>query len=122
MRSWAIRILVVLGILVGLWHLRLALEAIFIFRSAEPIASWLAVILGPGLTLLGVLFAAAKPKMGGAVLVVTATTAFAIFIGAAGAPDAVPRFFQMFALPSLLLGAAFLALGWFRGPVAPNAP
>jgi hypothetical protein len=111
MRGWTVRVLIVLGVLVGLWHLRLALEAIFVFRNDEPIASWLAVVLGPGLTLLGVLLAVPKPKLGGAMLIVAGTLAFAIFFEAAGAPDAVAGFFQMFTLPSILLGTVFLVLG-----------
>jgi hypothetical protein len=35
----------------GLWHWYLAASAIFVFREGEPIASWIAILIGPALTL-----------------------------------------------------------------------
>jgi len=122
MRTWVFRFVIVVGVLVGLWHMKLALTAVFVFRIEEPLASWFAVVLGPGFTLLGVLIASVIPRWGGAMLIAAAAIAFAIFAGARDPLDAAPRFLQMFTLPSILLGVAFFALGHYRSRSAPYAP
>ena len=122
MHTWAFRFLIAFGVLVGLWHMKLALEAVFVFRNEEPLASWFTVVLGPGFPLLGVLIASVIPRWGGAMLIAGEAIAFAIFAGARDALDAAPRFLQMFTLPSILLGVACFALCPYRSRPAPYAP
>ena len=122
MRTWALRLLIVPCILVGLWDTRLALPAVFVFRNEEPLASWLAIALGPGLTLLASSSQSQSPNGVASCSIFAATIAFAIFTIAGGDPDAVAEYFQMFTLPSILLGAGFLILNQHRATPTPHAP
>lgn len=46
MRAAAAIALSVLAVALGLWHMRLALDAILVFRAGEPWTSWIAVLCG----------------------------------------------------------------------------
>lgn len=71
---------VVAGIAVlGVWHFNLALQAIFVFRTGEPVASWIAVLAGPASTLPAALFALLSRRGGGSWLAIGAVVSFCAF-------------------------------------------
>jgi hypothetical protein len=53
------------GLALGLWHHWLAVRAIFVFRGAEPLASWMAVLAGPASTLPAAIVALFRRTFGG---------------------------------------------------------
>ena len=52
-----------IALLLGLWHLNLAMQAIFVFRNNEPLTSWAAILIGPGSTLIAALIAIFTKKV-----------------------------------------------------------
>jgi hypothetical protein len=110
-RRAAVQVVLVVGALVGLWHLWLAAEAIFVFRNGEPWWSWAAVLFGPGLTLVAVVIAMFRLGVGGIVLLVGGGLSLgALTAGDAPQYSAVVPFLIRIALPMAVLGGALLAL------------
>ena len=102
--------------LLGLWHLTLAIPAIFVFRNGEPIASWAAVLLGPGSTLLGALVALRWRRLGGYWLVASGLFSFIIF--ASLVPDASANlrpYLERISGPMVVLGIAIVLLAGGSG-------
>jgi hypothetical protein len=57
-------VIIILSIIVGIWHLRLGMKALFVFRQDEPITSWITIFSGPLSTLPAVIFALFRNKLG----------------------------------------------------------
>lgn len=73
-------ILLLIGIIVGIFHLKQGIKAMFVFRTNEPITMWVSVIAGPLSTLPAVLLSFFLPKIGGVWLVCGAALSFAAFL------------------------------------------
>ena len=107
----AIVLALVAGAVVGIWHLQLASASIFVFREGEPATSWLAVMLGPGFTLVGTVIAAWNRPIGGLLLIVAAAIAsIALGIGDGPAYGNVLPFLIRVTVPMVAVGATCLGL------------
>lgn len=62
-------ILLSVGIIIGFFHLKQGLKAMFVFRTNEPISMWISIIAGPLSTLPAVLLSFFLPKIGGVWLI-----------------------------------------------------
>ena len=103
------------ALVVGVWHLDLALRAIFVFRNNEPITSWAAVLLGPGSSLIAALLAIFAKKLGGYWLVVGGCLSLVVFIvGERGISENLVPFLLMIFVPMLLVGTAIIASSGVR--------
>src|ERR1700693_4466115 len=72
----------------GVGHLNLALQAIFVFRSGEPLTSWIAVLVGPASTLPAAVLALLSTRLGGYWLIGGAALSFLVFaIGERGVTE-----------------------------------
>lgn len=97
------------GILVGLWHLWFAAQAIFVFRSGEPLASWAIMLLGPASTLLAVLSAFVNRRIAGYWLLAGSLVSLIVFV-ASGSSDAreIIQFALLISAPMALIGTLIL--------------
>jgi hypothetical protein len=105
-------LLTLAGIAVGVWHLDLALRALFVFRESEPVSSWIAVSTGPLTTLVATLVGSWQRKIGGTWLIVSGAIALISFVIGEGALTA--RTFQyalLISAPMTAIGTGFL---WLR--------
>ena len=100
------------GVPLGLGQWMAAAQAIFVFRENEPLASWVAVLAGCGLTLPLIVLAAWRARWAGLGLVTAGSTAIAAAVW--GTPRAelhdVLIASTLFVGPTLLLGGALLWL------------
>lgn len=102
------------AIVLGVWHLDLALHAIFVFRSSEPLTSWIAILAGPASTLPAAVLALLSNRggywrIGGAVL------SFVVFaIGERGITENLFPFLLRISVPMLFAGACVLYLPRIR--------
>jgi len=112
MQSQQLKLVVLLtGIAVGIWHLSLALQALFIFRESEPITSWIAIATGPLTTLIATIWAGAQPKLGGRWLIGSDGVAlFSFIVGEGFLSERTLQFALWISLPMAIIGVAFLWL------------
>ena len=102
-------IVVTAVIALGVWHLNLALQAIFVFRSGEPLTSWIAILAGPASTLPAAILALLSNRAGGAWLVGGAALSFVVFaIGERGISENLLPFLLRISMPMILAGACVL--------------
>lgn len=103
--------LTVAGLALGVWHLRLALDAIFVFRRGEALTSWITMLAGPLSTLPAVVLTLVKRKLGGYWLLAGAAISFTIFILAErGLTENTVPFLSMMAGPMAIIGAGMVLL------------
>lgn len=103
-----------IGILLGLWHAELAMQAVFVFRQEEPLTSWLSIALGPATTLIASVIAIFFRKTGGIWLVASGAASFVVFvIGEDGLSEHVGGFLLRISLPMIAVGAGFLLASRF---------
>ena len=101
----------------GLWHLDLAMQAIFLFRNNEPLTSWAAILFGPGSTLIAATMAIFTKKGGAYWLIAGGLLSFIAFlIGERSVTDNVFPFLWKISAPMLLLGASIAFLSSKRSP------
>lgn len=86
----------------GLVHLRVALRAVFVFGSDEPVWSWVVILAGPGSTLLAAILSWWAPRVGGTWLVAGSVLSMLALLMIEG--RVTPNFFQL--------------VLWFAGPIA----
>lgn len=97
------------GVALGVWHLRLATQAVVVFAASEPLSSWVSILGGPASTLPAVLLAVFWRRGGGAWLVTgSAVSCLALLVTEGGATEALFPFLWMIGLPMLLVGAMLL--------------
>ena len=102
---------VVAGLLLAAWHLAIARQALFVFREDEPVTSWLALLLGPALTVLGCLLAFFRPIAAGVVVVMGGLVSAAAFIiGDGGLTEHTTAYVLQFTAPMLAVGIALVLL------------
>lgn len=101
----------VLAVLLGLWHLQLAMQAVFVFRESEPVASWIAIVLGPAITLVLGILAMFLRRVGGIALIACGVVSLIVF-AASDDPsrEHVTSFLVQISLPMVAIGIAFLVL------------
>jgi hypothetical protein len=117
MNRGALFAVVVAGIALAVWHASVAMEAIFVFRNNEPITSWLALALGPALTLAGCVLAVFRRLAGGLTVVAGGVlSAVAFLIGEGGITEYVTPYLLKFTVPMLVIGVGLIGLA--RWPVA----
>jgi hypothetical protein len=98
------------ALVLGIWHMGLAMQAIFVFRHHEPIASWVAILLGPGSTLIAAILALFAKKWGGYWLVASGCLSLVVFIvGERGISENVIPFLFTISAPMFVVGAAVIA-------------
>jgi hypothetical protein len=115
MRFTALLAAVAAGIAVAAWQTSVAMEAIFVFRNNEPVTSWLAVGLGPLLTLLGCILALFHRLAGGITVIAGGLlSAIAFLIGEGGVTEYLPPYLLKFTAPILIVGAVLLLLSRWR--------
>jgi hypothetical protein len=64
------------AILLGLYHLQIAGNALLVFHEGESLWSWLSVLSGPAATLPAGILALLRPRIGGASLIVGGVISF----------------------------------------------
>jgi hypothetical protein len=111
MRRSAFITICVIAVLLGVWHLQLAMQAVFVFREEEPITSWLAIALGPAVTLILGLLAMFLRKIGGLALITCGVASLVVFAVSDGPSlEHVAAFLFQVSLPMVGTGIAFLVL------------
>lgn len=103
--------LIVVGLLIGIWHFRLAMTAIFVFRENESVLSWIAVICGPFTTLIAIILAVFVRRAGSFWLIGGGISSLiAMFVLERLKTENIFPFFYMISLPMIVLGASFLMI------------
>jgi hypothetical protein len=99
------------AIALGIWHLTLALQAIFVFRAGEPIVSWIAILCGPASTLPAALLAIFSRRAGAYWLIGGGIISFLVFaIGEGVASDNLLPFLSRISIPMVVMGAILVYL------------
>ena len=99
----------------GAWHFNLALQAILVFRSGEPIFSWIAILTGPACTLPAALLSLFAKQAGGYWLVASGIFSFLVFaVGEHGATENLFPFVSRISVPMTLIGAILIHLSKMR--------
>lgn len=108
-------VIVAASIVLGVWHLNLASQAILVFRSGEPLSSWIAILAGPTSTLPAAMFALLSNHGGGYWLIGGAMLSFAAFaIGERGITENLFPFLLQISIPMTLAGVCVLYLPRIR--------
>jgi len=106
---------VLAAIALGVWHLNLALQAIFVFRTGEPLTSWIAILVGPASTLPAALLALVSNRSGGYWLIGGAVLSFVVLaIGERHLTENLFPFLVRISMPMILAGACVLYLPKIR--------
>lgn len=114
MRSAPFVLVALIGILLGLWHAQLAMQAVFVFKQDEPLTSWLSIALGPASTLIASVIAIFFKRTGGIWLIASGLVSSVVFvIGEHGLSEHVGGFLLQIALPMIAVGAGFLLASRF---------
>jgi hypothetical protein len=105
-----LRLLIILGgIALGIWHLLLAMKAIFLFKTGEPFSSWLAIVAGPCMTLPAIIVSCFKDKMGGILLIIGGLVSLiSISVNVHFDRETIFPFSYMISAPMLAIGVFFL--------------
>lgn len=104
-------VLTVAGIALGAWHLRLASQAIFVFRGGEPLTSWIAMLCGPVSTLPAVVLSLFRTRPGAYWLIAGGLVSFVVFLlGEGGVTENLFPFLRMTTGPMFLIGVAMIIL------------
>lgn len=114
MKIAALVIVSLIGVGLGLWHGQLAMQAVFVFREGEPLASWLAIGLGPATTLIASVLAIFLRRVGGTWLIASGIASFLMFlIGERGLTEHVAPFLLQISVPMVAIGIGFLWVAKF---------
>jgi hypothetical protein len=106
---------VCLAIGLGAWHFNLALQAILVFRTGEPILSWIAILTGPACTLPAALLATFAKQAGGYWLVSSGVLSILVFAaGEHGATENLLPFLSRISVPMILIGTILIYLSKMR--------
>jgi hypothetical protein len=100
-------VIFIIAFVVGLYHLRLGLTAIFVFKNNEPLSSWICIISGPLSTLPATITAIFNKKLAGFWLVLGGILSFATIL-----PDRehMLSILVVFAVPMILIGLTFIGI------------
>lgn len=103
----------ILGLIIGIMHLKVATKALFVFIEAEPASTWILVLFGPGSTFPAVLVSFFWPRIGGIWLIGgSIISIIAASVGLAGKGfEGLIGYFIKYSGPMLLLGIVVFAIG-----------
>jgi hypothetical protein len=102
---------VAIGLFIGAWHLLFAVDATFVFLDTEPWTSWVAIALGPCVTLPLVILSLFHTRTGAIALIVAAIAALGAFILANHQHfDALRAFVLRVTLPVVVVGVVLLVV------------
>lgn len=103
---------VIIGIVIGCWHLRIGMLAIFLFRENEQILSWLIVLSGPLLTLPSIIIGIKKLKIAALCLLCGSIVSLVIMIITEGfGGEHILQFIIKITMPMLLLATIGYVIG-----------
>jgi hypothetical protein len=105
--------LLIVALVIGWFHLRMGLKAIFVFGNNEPFASWACIIGGPLSTLPATLTSIFSKKVGGYWLLVGGVISLTTYVFPA-MDFRILSFLLRVILPMIVLGISFLALSSIR--------
>ena len=114
-------IFLLIAVPLGFWHWYFAGTALFAFREGEPPASWVAVLLGPALTLPLVLLSVWNGRAAGWGLVFASLISGIATAIAGGLEEPMGLLFGLATLtsgPMLVVGLACLTISSMRRPRA----
>src|SRR6185503_19516955 len=95
---------ILVGVCVGWSHMLIGWRAVFVARSHEPLAVWVALYLGPLLTLPAVLIGVFSRGIGGSLLMLGGTISFlAVCFSPQSTLQGIINFAFKFSGPMLLL-------------------
>jgi hypothetical protein len=98
---------VIVGIIIGYWHLRIGMVAIFLFSEHEQIFSWLLILSGPFLTLPSILIAIKNMKLSAFCLLFGSIVSFIMVIMAEGySGEHIQQFLIKITMPMLMLAVS----------------
>lgn len=116
-------ILIIFSLLIGIWHLGVALKALFVFRENESFLMWITILIGPLSTFPATLASFRWFRMGGFWLVcggIVSLTSL-IFLDAPNNITYVIQYFIKYSTPMILLGLlALLVRGKKVWPYSEN--
>lgn len=102
----------IIGILIGIAHLKVGIKTAFVFSVNEPILAWVFVLSGPLSTLPAAIVAFFWPKIGGMWLVVGSLLSLiaVAILGVEGGDlkNIIVRYFISYSTPMLMLGLVAL--------------
>jgi hypothetical protein len=95
---------IIIGIIIGYWHLRTGMLAIFLFSEHEQILSWLLILSGPLITLPSIIISIKKMKMGALILLGgSIVSLFTMMISEGYRADHIQQFIIKITIPMLIL-------------------
>lgn len=103
----------IIGILVGISHLKVGVKTMFVFGVNEPVLAWMFVLSGPLSTLPAVIVAFFWPKIGGIWLIsgsIVSIIAITILGINKGDFEDIMWYFISYSTPMLVLGIASLLM------------
>ena len=102
--------LIAVGLLLGIWHFKVAIKAMFVFRDNDPSSMWNFILTGPLSTLPAVIVSFLWPKIGGSWLLLGAVLS-AVFAVIATLDQRLIWVILLYCAPMLILGLGLLLLG-----------
>lgn len=109
-------IYVIVGIIIGYWHFRIGMKAIFLFSENERIFSWILIFSGPLLTLPSVIISIKKIKISALILLCGSIVSFVMMIITEGyGGEHIQQFIVKITMPMLMLAVA----GYFINKLRP---
>lgn len=105
----------IIGFVIGAWHLRYALTAIFLFKEDEPWTSWAYMFSGPLSTFPVIIISLFKRKLAGIWLALGSILSTSIFIvSEKGANEYLLSVAGKVTLPMLILGIIMFAFAVWK--------
>jgi len=99
------------GGVIGLWHIKLGVKALFVFKENERVMAWICMLTGPISTLPSILFALFKPRLAGLWLIFSGGISFLAFLIWGGSSSInfgiIFEFLIKFSGPMIALGVFF---------------
>ncbi len=112
-KRWIFISLIVIGAFIGLWHFRLAMRAVLVFRHDESVLSWVAILSGPLSTLPAIIVSVINRKLGSSWLIIgSLVSLLAMVLGENFKMERVIPFFYMFSTPMIILGIGFIIVSY----------
>jgi len=106
------------GVALGIWHNFIGVRSLWVFRSGEPLSSWIIILAGPLSTLPATLLAIVRRSWGAAWLIAGGLFSLGVVVITEMANSEVTteiasaafRYSETIALPMVLLGLGLLSL------------
>ena len=106
---------VVAGLGITAWQLDLAIQAIMVFRTGEPITSWVSMLLAPVFSLIGSIATMFNKKLGAYWFIAGALIALFFFVGIEkGLTENGMAFLVRISIPMLVIGCGILVWSYTK--------